>query len=401
MGGGVYGGYAESELGSTSADSNTATVTDSIIESGGVYGGYANTFGESTSATADNNTVTVSGSAVEEDGVYGGFAFAYGESNSATADNNTVTVSGNSTTNVNVYGGYADAEDASSSATANNNTVNIIDSDIQGSVYGAGTSFLSTYTPSLSAFNNTVTLAGATNVEGDVFGAYNNYAGGNLDTGRNTLNIRRPKAGGITVGGDLGNFEYLNFYLPEYFTAGGIMLKVAGDADIDGSEVYLGFEGSRTLLKAGDTVTLLSARNQLASPASTRVQGQSGATLRYDFNIYTQGNELLATVASMSLMEQTKALSEGFLGGMGLMIMGADTLADQGIAGAVDAAKVGAAREGSGLAGFGTVSGGRMRYNTGSHVDVSGFSLLAGLSLGQDLTPGRLTLGAFFRVRPG
>ncbi|MDR0881599.1 MAG: autotransporter outer membrane beta-barrel domain-containing protein [Candidatus Adiutrix sp.] len=40
--------------------------------------------------------------------------------------------------------------------------------------------------------------------------------------------------------------------------------------------------------------------------------------------------------------------------------------------------------------------GGWSRYETGSHVDVSGASLLAGLALGNDVGYGRLTVGAFF-----
>ncbi|MDR2573399.1 MAG: autotransporter outer membrane beta-barrel domain-containing protein [Desulfovibrio sp.] len=66
---------------------------------------------------------------------------------------------------------------------------------------------------------------------------------------------------------------------------------------------------------------------------------------------------------------------------------------------------VGAARRGiesgRGLGAFGALSGGRSRYDTGSHVDISGVSLLTGLSFGADLTPGRLTLGAFFEYGNG
>ncbi|GHV49869.1 hypothetical protein FACS1894168_0230 [Deltaproteobacteria bacterium] len=57
--------------------------------------------------------------------------------------------------------------------------------------------------------------------------------------------------------------------------------------------------------------------------------------------------------------------------------------------------------DGSGLASFGTLSGGWSRNNTGSHVDMSSFSLLAGLSWGKDLSPGHLTLGAFVEYGNG
>jgi hypothetical protein len=50
---------------------------------------------------------------------------------------------------------------------------------------------------------------------------------------------------------------------------------------------------------------------------------------------------------------------------------------------------------GYGLAGFGTLSGGWSRLNTGSHVDMNSLSLMTGLSYGVELKPGYLTLGAF------
>ena len=54
-----------------------------------------------------------------------------------------------------------------------------------------------------------------------------------------------------------------------------------------------------------------------------------------------------------------------------------------------------------GFAGFGALSGGSLRYNTGSHLDMNSLSLLTGLSWGIDLAPGRLTLGAFFEYGNG
>ncbi|MDR3203807.1 MAG: hypothetical protein LBV23_03550, partial [Deltaproteobacteria bacterium] len=101
---------------------------------------------------------------------------------------------------------------------------------------------------------------------------------------------------------------------------------------------------------------------------------------------------------------QTKALSEGFIAGIGLVNMGADLVAGQGMAEAVLAAHRAGADKGKlrgGLGAFGALSGGRSRYNTGSHVDMNGISLMVGLSWGADLSPGRLTLGAFFEYGNG
>jgi outer membrane autotransporter protein len=108
----------------------------------------------------------------------------------------------------------------------------------------------------------------------------------------------------------------------------------------------------------------------------------------------------LATVTKAGLNEQTKSLSEGFISGLGLVTQGADMIAGQGMDSAVRAARAGLSG-GYGLATFGTISGGSVRYNTGSHVDMHSVSLLAGLSKGFDLTPGHLTLGAFFEYGNG
>ena len=58
-----------------------------------------------------------------------------------------------------------------------------------------------------------------------------------------------------------------------------------------------------------------------------------GVTLKYTFDILTDNNKLLATVSSTgpTVNEQAKALSEGFLGGMGLLTQGADVAAGQGM----------------------------------------------------------------------
>jgi outer membrane autotransporter protein len=98
--------------------------------------------------------------------------------------------------------------------------------------------------------------------------------------------------------------------------------------------------------------------------------------------------------------EQTKALSEGFLGGTALVNLGGEVVAGQGMDSAVKSARAGLAG-GYGVATFGAVSGGHSRYNTGSHVDVSSLSLMTGFSWGAELKPGNLTLGAFFEYGNG
>jgi outer membrane autotransporter protein len=130
-------------------------------------------------------------------------------------------------------------------------------------------------------------------------------------------------------------------------------------------------------------------------------QGMAGVTLLYDFAITTEASQLLATVTGSGprVNPQTKALSEGFISGAALLSQGGDTLAGPGMSNAVSAAKgAGAAPA---LAGFGALSSGSMRLNSGSHVDMRSVSLVTGLSYGTDINPGGLTLGAFFEYGTG
>lgn len=200
----------------------------------------------------------------------------------------------------------------------------------------------------------------------------------------------------------------LNFYIPSTMTAGGTLISLIDSYDglyISNSTINVGIDGQSSLLGVGDSVTLVggSVGGIVATGTNTTANGQGmqGVTLQYEFDLTVTDTSLVATVSKITLNEQSKALSEGHLGGVALVNLGADTIAGQGLDNAVRAARLGMSREGFSLAGFGAIGGGRSRYHTGSHVDVNSFSLVAGLSFGQDLAPGRLTLGAFFEYGNG
>jgi outer membrane autotransporter protein len=106
---------------------------------------------------------------------------------------------------------------------------------------------------------------------------------------------------------------------------------------------------------------------------------------------------LTAKLVDVEAYPAAKNLSEGFLAGLALLTGGADLAAGPGLAGALAAAQ----GAGGALAGFGVVSGSSLRHRTGSHVDVDGFSLLAGLARGFETGPGRLTLGGFLEYGAG
>ena len=101
-------------------------------------------------------------------------------------------------------------------------------------------------------------------------------------------------------------------------------------------------------------------------------------------------------MTSAQTTEQSKALSEGFLAGMTLVNQGSDLASGKGIVNAVQSAGSGA-----GFSGFGAMSGGSLRFDTGSHVDLNSFALMAGLAKGGDVGAARLTGGAFFEYGNG
>jgi outer membrane autotransporter protein len=189
--------------------------------------------------------------------------------------------------------------------------------------------------------------------------------------------------------------------------AGDTMLTVSGTANITDSTVNVGINGASSPLKAGDTVKLIDATSAGSTlsgqPANTKSKGEGmqGVTLLYEFGIAADNAAglLTATVTSApTVNEQAKALNEGFIAGVTLINQSADLIAGKGMLQAISAA---GPRGASGFGAFGAISGGWSRYNTGSHVDVSGLSLMTGLSFGADLAPGRLTLGAFFEYGNG
>lgn len=405
----IYGGYYNGTVSGVDVGSNNNTVTINPAFVGSntndIYGGFAKNTNPG-SMTASGNAVNINGGTARN--IYGGFAYvgSMTGAGTATASNNIVNVSAGSMNSV--YGGYATADHLGGAHVASGNTVNISGGSVS-SIYGGS---VSAPNGTGQAINNTVTISGTPNLAAtSLYGGYLVAGTAGEAFSGNTLNI---KTSGLTVG-NIYNFQYLNFYLPSTLSVGDTVLTVAGTADLTGSSgrsstVNVGINGSASPLKAGDTITLINAgtlvtNSGLKSTASGT--GMQGVTLLYNFDITKDSNKLLATVSTRSgssgptVNEQTKALSEGFVSGMGLVTQGADVAAGQGMNSAVSAARAGSAAGGSAPAGFGALSGGSVRYNTGSHVDMHSVSLLAGLAWGANTSLGRLTFGPFFEYGSG
>lgn len=353
--------------------------------------------------TASDNTVTINGGTAGY--VYGGLAYVASMTGPcvATASGNIVNINDGSINSV--YGGYALVDYVGGTHSASGNTVNISGGSV-ANVYGG---YVSAPYGTGQATNNVVTISGSPNLT--TAGLYGGYLGmttsGDAFSG-NTLNV---KTAGLTVA-SLSNFQYVNFYLPSSLSAGDTVLTVTGTADLTGSSgrssiVNVGIDGSSSPLQVGDTITLIDAGTLVTNSglnSTARGTGMQGVTLVYNFDLATENNKLLATVSAETeptVNEQTKALSEGFVSGLGMILQGADVTAGQGMDSAVSAAKAGGAGSGGAPAGFGALSGGSVRYNTGSHVDLDSVSLMAGLAWGGNMSLGRLTFGPFFEYGNG
>ena len=233
---------------------------------------------------------------------------------------------------------------------------------------------------SLDVMGNTATANLGSGVSAN-FDAINLVNGANLTLntsggGTYVFNSLNTYGTGNTFSGDLNAAnKALNFYLADTTATGATALNVTGNADITDSTVRVGITGSSSALQLDDTVTLLNAGTLTGAPVSLTGVGMQGLMVKYQFDVATSGNQLVATVTNTQLSDNAKAFSEGRAASAALLIQGADFAAQDGMA----AAQV-AAENTNGLATFGVLGGGKSRYETGSHVDLTAFNAAVGLS---------------------
>jgi hypothetical protein len=185
-----------------------------------------------------------------------------------------------------------------------------------------------------------------------------------VNTTGNALGEHASIGNGLDAGGATVQFVIDN---PANYTATNSALYVTGTATFDSASNVEIFTGA----PLGDTLNLIDA-GTLTDLDQASLYIQSGFGLQYDVTV--NGGQLNLAPKSA---EQTKALSEGFLGGVGLLNLGGDLLTDRGVANAVRSVGRGGAGE-----AFAALGGGKIKHKTGSHVDVSGTSLVAGVAAG-------------------
>lgn len=373
--GSIYGGM-----------SGINAIENKVMISGGNIGG--DVFGAESKAesSATGNEVIISGTPTFESAygtnIYGASTFD-GE-----ITGNKVTISGRPVFNFNdpdknikIYGGYVDnAGNVTGNSVEINGDMNFTESlEIYGGYGSTG-----------AVTGNSVTISGR-----PIFAADSVIYGGYSASGEVSGNILNIKSTGITVS-NIKNFDVYNFYLPDTVQAGDVLLTVTGGSsneqtDLKGSSVNVGITGSTPALKSGDNVTLLHNANGILADETT-VYGKmtQGVSLEYDFTTVLQnGDSLVTTIIKSGISDDTKSLVETQAAAAGFINSGADMLVSSGI---TSMSKVTSAEDN---AIFGAMSGGSMRYDTGSHADVKGYNFALGMGKAVANNAGRLTFGPF------
>ena len=175
------------------------------------------------------------------------------------------------------------------------------------------------------------------------------------------------------------------------------VLDVSGTANITVGTVDLSLSGYSA---ERYQVELLRSTGLTTETDNGTVVVERGTTMAEVFGIWKgveengeNADSLYAGWEYSRASDKAKAYSAGFLSGLAFVNQGADLAVGRGMAEAVSAADPASGKAGS---GFGAISGGKSRYKTGSYSDVSGMSLMAGLSWGKTIEDNRrLTIGGF------
>lgn len=429
-------GHAFSEYGVATASDNTFLIGEGTTSNSRVIGGYANSFNNK--AVTGRNNVVMSGGTVQA--ILGGNAVT--DNSPALAEQNSVVVSGGlitrtvtggrtvknqtkqetsnieliardnhvhvsgGTVEMNVYGSSShhliNTKTSGGTAIATVSSVSISGGTIRGNIYGGYSECLhydkatASYLPISTALatHNTVTLSGA-----PVFGSDTRLYGGDglgdatsdFYTG-NTLNVF--KYFGKTRVAGIANFQNYNFLVPSTLASGSAYLQT-GELDL-GSSPRLGsvLVTADRALPDNYSVDLIRSDSAITGSGINRnIVIPQGVTLEYDGIVTTTEKALNLTLKNPRAAGGSKAISEGRAASLALTVQGAHFLASRGIA-AVRAAT----EDTAGFATFGVMEGGSFRYNTGSHVDVKGVSLLVGVAAKVRIGDGLLVIGPAFEA---
>lgn len=357
---------------------STASNNEVYINGGTIYGSV--TGGNSDSGAAADNIVVMSGGTVQ--GVIAG-----GKSYSGTAENNILMIKGGTVEDV-AYGAFNGM-----TGNAVNNKVFISGGKINSNVYGGFT--MNNYGSDNSlATGNIITISGnpefGTNT--NLLGGYvNSNSNGNAFTG-NTLNIQTKDVRLKNV----GSFEYYNFDPQGITSANNVLLTLTDSSgtDLSGSKiaVYGRLQGTVNIFNNDKIVLLTNTNGMIITDAKTELQSgeiMQGVSVVYDYTakMSDDNKQVLAEFTNGRISANSQSPVETKLAAAAFLNSGADMVTDKGIANAVQMAG------GTTAEMFGAMSGGSMRYKSGSYADVHGYNMALGLAKAVTNNAGKLTYG--------
>ena len=186
-----------------------------------------------------------------------------------------------------------------------------------------------------------------------------------------------------------------------------IITTVADQVDISGATVSLSNFAAGAPLKAGDEFYLIetSSSGYLASePANNTAYARQGMTRGYNFIIdkeddvgNTTAQRLVARLVDAPIpAPEARILAEGRIAGLALLAQNANWLADH----SYQQADL-ALRRGENRAFFGGADAASIRMDTGSTVDYTGYTIVAGEAVKREKKDQSLLIGGFFEAGYG
>ncbi len=379
------------------------SITNNAVEnkvkiSGGKITSSENIYaGQSQEAKANDNVVEISGGEIDVKNIYGGYSGStfFGKAKGKEALNNTVKISSGTIKSDGIYGGY------SFNDKANGNRVEISGGEIRAKLIVGGYSGINSN--GKEAINNTVSISGNSSLVGaSIYGGYSlSAADGDLFSG-NTFDLysSRTSINNLKIK-HLANFQYLNFEIPGSVKNNDTLLTIDGTSDVDlrRSTVKYSFVNSQGLnLNVGDRINLIHAPNANVLRPSGRdnykqVEVMAGVSKIYKFELKddaTQPRHLYIQAVGSATQPsspntpapyvenpKTKSFLESNLAAAAFIDQGGDLIASGGIKSMMQAS-------GDGTGSFVSLGSSDIRYETGSHVDVRGINVLAGVSNNRD-----------------
>ena len=339
--------------------------------------------------------------------VSGGYTKASSAAASANSSDNTVTLGGGVAVSANVNGGYADISSATGASTAyaRRNAVTIGDGTYADNIYGGLVDTGSNTSAIVEVTNNTVTLTGAPSFAGstELWGGFNlataTPAFSNLFR-NNRLIIENPISSPVAT---IGNFQNMELMItansPAIQTTALTLGGNSNTTTIDRIDVTSG----SAPLTAGQTVTVIGASGTVTNPTlidPTSI-GQQGAATNYTYDdikydsAAPTGAGVTARVATATLNPTTAALGTSNLSQLSLYGQASNLMIQQLLPFVSDI------MPDSGAQAFFVTDWGKSRYDTGSHSDVEGYTMMAGAAMNQKTAFGSLALSAFVEYGSG